>query len=57
LSKKDQEIFLRIFDSLYIKYQQQLNQVNLRSVKIPAAKTGLLELEIFKERRLRKKAN
>jgi hypothetical protein len=57
LSKKDQEVFLRIFDSLYIKYQQQLNQVNLQSAKIPAAKTGLLELEIFKERRLRKKSN
>jgi hypothetical protein len=57
LSKKDQEVFLRIFDSLYIKYQQQLNQVNLRSAKILSAKTGLLELEIFKERRLRKKSN
>ncbi len=57
LSKKEQEVFLRFFDSLYIKYQQQLNQVNLQPARRMTAKTGLLELEIYKERRLRRKAN
>jgi len=57
LSKKEQEVFLRFFDSLYIKYQQQLNQVNLQPAKMTLIRTGLLELEIFKEGKLRKKVN
>ncbi len=57
LSKKEQEVFLRFFDSLYIKYQQQLNQVNLQPTRRMTAKTGLLELEIYKERKLKKKVN
>jgi hypothetical protein len=57
LSKKDQEIFLKFFDSLYLKYQEQLNQINLQPTSKTTAKTGLLELEIYKEGKLRKKAN
>lgn len=57
LSKKEQEIFLRFFDNLYFKYQQQLNQINLQPAKMTVTKTGLLELEIFKEGKLRKKVN
>ena len=57
LSKKEQEVFLRIFDNLYFKYQQQLNQINLQPAKTSLTKTGLLELEIFKEGMLRKKVN
>ena len=57
LSKKEQEVFLRFFDNLYFKYQQQLNQINLRPAKTALTKTGLLELEIYKERKLKKKVN
>ncbi|EKE13764.1 MAG: hypothetical protein ACD_12C00829G0001 [uncultured bacterium] len=57
LSKKEKEIFMRIFDGLYFKYQQQLNQTNLQQRKVTLTKTGLLELEIYKERKLKKKVN
>jgi len=57
LSKKEKEIFIRIFDGLYFKYQQQLNQANLQQRKVTLTKTGLLELEIYKERKLKKKVN
>lgn len=57
LSKKEQEIFLNFFDTLYSKYQQQLNQINLQPTRKMTAKTGLLELEIYKERKLKKKLN
>ena len=57
LSKKEQEVFLRFFDNLYFKYQQQLNQINLQPARMTLTKTGLLELEIYKERRLKKKVN
>lgn len=57
LSKKDQVVFLKIFDNLYVKYQQQLNQINLQPAKVMTTKSSLLELEIFKERRLKKKVN
>lgn len=57
LSKKEQEIFLKFFDTLYSKYQEQLNQINLQPTRKIMTKSGLLELEIYKEGRLRKKAN
>lgn len=57
LNKKEKEVFMRIFDSLYYKYQQQLNQSNLRQKKINMSKTGLLEMEIYKERKLKRKVN
>lgn len=57
LTKKEKEVFMKIFDSLYFKYQQQLNQTNLQQKKTPLTKTGLLELEIYKERKLNKKIN
>ena len=34
LSKKEKEVFIKIFESLYFKYQQQLNQANLQQKKI-----------------------
>ncbi|MBI5122484.1 hypothetical protein HZA75_01360 [Candidatus Roizmanbacteria bacterium] len=57
LSKKEQEIFLRFFDNLYFKYQQQLNQINLQPARVTLTKTGSLELEIYKEGKLKKKVN
>ncbi|MEK7495316.1 MAG: hypothetical protein AAB788_02965 [Patescibacteria group bacterium] len=55
LSKKEKEVFMKIFDGLYFKYQQQLNQTNLQHRKVTLTKTGLLELEIYKEGKLKKK--
>jgi hypothetical protein len=55
LSKKEKELFMKFFDSLYFKYQQELNKINLQLITIP--KTNLLELEIFKERNIKKKIN
>ncbi|MEK7110066.1 MAG: hypothetical protein AAB876_02495 [Patescibacteria group bacterium] len=57
LSKKEKEIFMKFFDSLYFKYQQQLNQSNLQQRKLTLKRTGLLELEIYKEGKLKKKVN
>jgi len=57
LSKKEQEVFLRFFDNLYFKYQQQLNQIDLQPTRMTSTKTGLLELEIYKEGKLKKKVN
>lgn len=57
LSKKEKEIFMKFFDSLYLKYQQQLNQSNLQQKKLNLSKTGLLELEIYKEQKLKKRVN
>jgi len=57
LSKNEKEVFMKFFDSLYFKYQQRLNQANLQQSKPPLTKTGLLELEIYKERQLNKKSN
>ena len=57
LSKNEKEVFLRFFDNLYFKYQQQLNQINLQPAKTILTKAGLLELEIYKEGKLKKKVN
>ncbi|VVA43304.1 conserved hypothetical protein [Candidatus Roizmanbacteria bacterium] len=57
LSKKEKEVFMKLFDSLYFKYQQQLNQTNLQQRKVTLTRTGLLELEIYKERKLKQKVN
>jgi hypothetical protein len=57
LSKKEKELFIKLFDSLYFKYQQQLNQSNLQKKNITLNRTGLLELEIYKERKLKQKVN
>lgn len=57
LNKKEKELFMKIFDSLYFKYQQQLNQTSLQQRKIALTRTGSLELEIYKERKLKKKVN
>ena len=51
LSKKEKEVFMKLFDSLYYKYQQQLNQTNLQQRKVTLTTTGQIELEIYKERK------
>lgn len=48
LSAKNKHLFIRIFDDLYEKYQDDLNKVNLQWEKVPH-KEQSLEVEIFKE--------
>jgi len=56
--KKDQEqAFFRYFDSMYRHLQEKLNNLQLIEQKPPKSFRGLLEMEIFKERRNKKKMN
>lgn len=53
LSSKDKDIFMKIFDDLYHKFQQELNRISI--YKGPANKKDkVLELEIYKEAKNRK---
>ncbi|PIP14705.1 hypothetical protein COW98_04175 [Candidatus Roizmanbacteria bacterium CG22_combo_CG10-13_8_21_14_all_35_9] len=56
MSKKDQEIFIRYFDNFYKNLQQELNKIKLYNKKNPP-RTSILEMEIFKEKLLKKKVN
>lgn len=49
-------IFFRIFDNFSKKFQEELNQVNLKPEKIIKEPVSL-EMEIFKENTLTKKSN
>lgn len=53
LDKKNQEVFIKIFDDLYHQYQQELNHINIFKGS-PTNKSKTLELEIFKEMKNRK---
>lgn len=56
LSSRQKIFFYRLFESLYQKFQGQLNRINLKQEKI--SDTDLfLEIEIFKEHYLRKRLN
>ncbi len=50
-----QELFKKVFDSIYQRYQNELNRISLQWEKRPA-KESFLEVEIFKDK-LSKKAN
>lgn len=57
LSTKEQRIFVKVFDEIYKKQQDDLNHVDLKQTK-PSDKQGnFLEIEIFKEKILKKKPN
>ena len=53
LSPKNKELFMKIFDDIYEKYQQDLNRVSLQWEKARPA-SRFLEVEIFKEVRSKK---
>lgn len=53
LSAKNKNLFMKIFEEIYEKYQQDLNRVNLQWEKIPN-KQRFLEVEIFKEIKIKK---
>lgn len=48
LSAKKRDLFLKIFDDIYSKYQQDLNKINLQWNK-GIHKKHILEVEIFKD--------
>lgn len=49
LSKKERQIFIKIFDDLYRQYQQELNRVNIYRGEPVSEENKVLEMEIFKE--------
>lgn len=54
LNFKDREIFNKIFEEVYHRFQTDLNRVNIkRSYKTVSPRTRL-EVEIFRERKLKK---
>jgi hypothetical protein len=48
LPHDQRQIFFRIFDELYQKFQQELNKVNLKKEEI--RESSSFEMEIFKDR-------
>lgn len=54
LTKKERQIFIRIFDDLYHQYQQELNRVNIYKGRLVGGDNKILEMEIFKENKGRK---
>lgn len=53
LSAKKKDLFLKIFDDIYSKYQQDLNKINLQWVKGTHEK-HTLEVEIYKDIKVKK---
>jgi len=53
LKQRDREIFNKIFEEIYKKFQEDLNKINIRQLKMVKYRTSL-EVEIFRERRLKK---
>lgn len=53
LNYKDREIFNKIFEEVYQRFQAELNKINIQPSKIVKYKTPL-EVEIFRERKLKK---
>lgn len=53
LSAKNKNLFMKIFEDIYEKYQQDLNKINLQWEKSPR-RQHFLEVEIFKEIRNKK---
>jgi hypothetical protein len=48
LPQDQRQIFFRIFDELYQKFQQELNRVNLKREEI--SQNSTFEMEIFKDK-------
>ena len=49
LTKRERQIFIKIFDDLYHRYQQELNRVNIYKGRPASEENKVLEMEIFKE--------
>lgn len=55
-SRNQKEVFFKFFDGLYEKLQTQLNKLDLKTAE-KLSLSATIEMEIFKESHLRKKAN
>lgn len=55
-SRNQKEVFFKFFDNLYEKLQTQLNKLDLKAAK-ELNLSATIEMEIFKEKNFRKKAN
>ena len=53
LPQKNKELFNRVFESIYQRYQQELNKVNLHFERA-SRRENYLEVEIFKDKHNRK---
>ncbi|MEO6509308.1 MAG: hypothetical protein ABIO02_05115 [Patescibacteria group bacterium] len=49
LNDGEKEIFYKLLDDIYERYQDQLNMIDLKKENIPSSSSGF-EMEIFKER-------
>ena len=49
LTKRERQIFIKIFDDLYHRYQQELNSVNIYKGRPASEENKVLEMEIFRE--------
>ncbi|MBI2641724.1 hypothetical protein HYW87_03980 [Candidatus Roizmanbacteria bacterium] len=56
LQPEQQEVFYRLFDDMYQKFQHQLNTINLKPDN-PVERAQIFEVEIYKEASLKKKHN
>lgn len=56
LAPKQKEFFFRYFNNLQQKFQDRLNKLNLKQERI-IERSAIFELEIFRERLLKKKIN
>lgn len=56
LSEKEKNVFYKIFDSMYQKFQTELSKLNLRSDKITNI-SPTAEIEIYRERQAKKRLN
>lgn len=57
LAVNQRPVFLNFFQNLHSDLQRKLNQLNLKTSKIPVSSTPFLEMEIIKERQETKKTN
>lgn len=56
LTSKEKNVFIRIFDGLYQRFQSELNGINLKRNKF-GNPPPVLEMEIFREKHSIKKVN
>ncbi len=56
LSVKERNVFIRIFDGLYQKFQSELSGINLKPNKLGNS-PPVLEMEIFREKTTAKRIN
>ena len=56
LGSDQKEVFFRLFDNLYLQYEDQLNKININK-EIKPKLSQVFEMEIFKDLSAKKKVN